>query len=214
MKLYLLLCSASALLATTINANRFLQTTSASAMATMDMGTMNMSYESSHTNLTLSIAFPNPTAYQTYEYEYYTMRTPSGERQYHMEHRIKGFNLTGYLTDGTNSFYIDIANPNSLTQSPAYDIIRCVALSNKNNATANLTCYDMYSLTNDSLPVLDTQNDVSFVSGKSSLNFYTVGTTNFVDIRAHCHRKYDADANSQDIQIQDGSTINLEVSFG
>jgi hypothetical protein len=72
----------------------------------------------------------------------------------------------------------------------------------------------MYATSNDSAPLIDTQNDVSFVSGKSSLIFYTVGTTNFVDIRAHCHRKYDADANSQDIQIQEGSTINLEVSFG
>jgi hypothetical protein len=163
-------------------------------MATLTMATMDMSYESPHTNLTLSSVFPNPTAYQSYEYEYYTMRTADGVRQYHNEHRIKGFNLTGYLADGTNSFYIDI-EANNLSKSPAKDIMRCVALSNRNNATANLTCFDMYALTSDALPLQDTQNDVSFVSGKSSLNFYTVGTTNFVDIRAHCHRKYDADAN-------------------
>lgn len=71
MKLNLLL-SASALLATTINANRSLQNTTAVAtMATMDMATttMDMSYESAHKNLTISAVFPNPTAYQSYEYE-------------------------------------------------------------------------------------------------------------------------------------------------
>ncbi len=124
-------------------------------MATMDMATttMDLSYESAHKNLTISAVFPNPTAYQSYEYEYYTMRTAAGVKEYHNEHRIKGFNLTGYLADGTNSFYIDIANPNLSSKSPAFDIIRCVALSNRNNATANLTCFDMYALTNDSVPM-------------------------------------------------------------
>lgn len=215
MKLNLLL-SASALFASTISANRFLQNATAT-MATMtaatSMASMDMSYESPHTNLTLSGVFPNPTAYQIYEYEYYTMRTADGVRQYHNELRIKGFNLTGYLADGTNSFYFDIENPN-LSKAPAIDIMRCVALSTRNNATANFTCFDMYASTSESVPVQDTQNDVSFVSGKSSLIFYTVGTTNFVDIRAHCHRKYDADAITQDIQIPEGSTINLDFSFG
>ena len=108
------------------------------------MAAMDLAYESAHTNVTLSAVFPNPSAYQAYDYEYYTMRTASGERQYHLEHRIKGFNLTGYLPDGTNSFYIDLANPSINSKAPAFDIIRCVALSNRNNATANLTCFDMY----------------------------------------------------------------------
>ena len=77
------------------------------------MAAMDLAYESAHTNVTLSAVFPNPSAYQSYDYEYYTMRTASGERQYHLEHRIKGFNLTGYLADGTNSFYIDLANPST-----------------------------------------------------------------------------------------------------
>ena len=143
MKLNILLCTASAILAARINANRFLQNVTAIAATTM---AMDMSYESDHTNLTLSIPFPNPTAYQSYEYEYYTMRTAAGVRQFHNEHRIKGLNLTGYLTDGTNSFYIDVANPIfGSSQGPAYDIIRCTALSNKNNVTANLTCFDMFA---------------------------------------------------------------------